>query len=125
MHCRQSYQRHLAGDEGINRRLKNRHSLSFEEVTHCLENGLMQIHKFEHGFILTEIKQLPEERILHVYWLGGERFGEWVEEAFEVIKKFGKDHGCGAIEANCRPGLAKMLRAQKFKTIKINVRAEI
>lgn len=83
----------------------------------------MQIHKFPLGFVITEIKQ-TDERILHVVWLGGERFHEWKDEVVEYLKKFGREHGCSAIEAHCRPGLAEMLKPT-FRTIKRTVRADI
>ena len=85
----------------------------------------MQILKYRNGFIVTEIKQLPEERILHVVWLGGRRFAEWVEEAYADLKSLGAKHGCSSIEAHCRPGLARMLKAHGFRTVKKTIRADL
>jgi hypothetical protein len=116
----------VGGDARINGvlRPKNRIDLSFEEITGYLNRGLMQIHKFPLGFVITEIKQLQNERIVHVVWLGGERFSEWQATVVAHLKKFGKEHGCVAIEAHCRPGLAKLLKPT-FRTIKTTVRADI
>ena len=105
-----------------NGKLKNRIDLSHEEVTRRLESGQMQIHKFPLGFIITEIK---DGGVLHVFWLGGERLSEWVGEAFDRLREFGIQHGCSAIEAHCRPGLARMLKAQGFRTKKITIRANL
>jgi hypothetical protein len=117
----------MAGDEGPDRgvKLKNRFELSFEEVTEYLKDGRMQIHKFPLGFILTEIKELPGERVLHVAWLAGERFEEWKQEAWGVLRKFSEEHGCVAIEAHCRPGLAESLKSLGFRTIKRTVRVDL
>lgn len=85
----------------------------------------MQIHKFPLGFVVTEIKELPEERVLHVVWLGGERFSEWMSEVVGKLHEVGIEYGCSAIEAHCRPGLAGMLKAQGFRTQKITIRANV
>lgn len=105
-------------------KLKNRLDISYEEMTQALEKGEMQIHKFPLGFIVTEIKQ-ADERLLHVVWLGGEEFDSWKEEAWEVLSQFAKKHGCKAISAHCRPGLAEALKPLGFRTIKITVRAQV
>ena len=106
-------------------KLKSRMDLSFNDLTERLRRGEMQIHKFPLGFIVTEIKQLPDERILHVVWLGGEKFSEWIDEAFESLTEFCRLHSCRAIEAHCRPGLALMLRRKGFRTLKITTRVEL
>lgn len=84
----------------------------------------MQIHKFPHGFIITQVVDRSGERVLHVVWLAGERFLEWKAEALKAITDFGVEHGCKAIEADCRPGLARALRPE-FRTTKISVRTDI
>ena len=106
-------------------RLKSRLDISFNEITDRLRKGEMQLHKFPQGFIITEIKQLPDERILHVVWLEGKNLREWVDEAFRSLRDFCAQHSCKAIEAHCRPGLALFLRPKGFKTLKITTRAEI
>ncbi len=84
----------------------------------------MQIHKFHLGFVITQIEEIDGERVLHVVWLAGEKFRDWKAEAFQRLEKFGREHGCKAIEADCRPGLASLLRPE-FRTIKKSVRADI
>jgi len=85
----------------------------------------MQILKYRLGFVITEIKQLPEERVLHVVWLGGKDFKEWVDQANTDLHALALKHGCAAIEAHCRLGLARLLRPKGYKAQKITIRAEI
>lgn len=115
----------MAGNARSHGKLKTRVSLDLGEITERLRDGRFQIHKFLHGFIITEIKDLKTERILHVFWLGGSRFDEWMEEAFATLRTFAKKHDCKAIEARCRPGLAMKLRELGFREIKREVRVEI
>jgi hypothetical protein len=112
----------LAGDEGINRNIR---LLSLNEADEKIRRGDWQAHKFQHGFILTEIKQFPNERVLLVWVLSGEKFDEWKDEAFIRLKAFGKEHGCKAIEAQVRLGLVKKLKPLGFKTTRAELRAEI
>jgi hypothetical protein len=84
----------------------------------------MQIHKFPLGFIITQIVDRNGERVLHVVWLAGENLKDWKAEALERLRAFGIEHGCKAIEADCRPGLALLLRPE-FRTTKISVRTDI
>jgi len=106
-------------------RLKNRLGLSYNEITDGLRKGEMQLHKFPLGCIITEIKQLPDERILHVVWLEGNKFNEWMDEAFDRLKEFCRLHSCTAIEAHCRPGLASLIRSRGFRTLKITTRVDL
>ncbi len=84
----------------------------------------MQIHKFPDGFIITQIADRGGERVLYVVWLAGEKFPKWKDEALRELTAFGLEHGCKAIEADCRPGLAMLLRPE-FRKTKISVRADI
>ena len=122
MHSRKSYQCDLAGDEGINRSVR---FPSFEEVDSKLRSGEWQIHKFPKGFILTEIKQYPDERVLLVHVIRGEDLDNWKSEAMKSLSRFGEEHGCKAIEAQVRLGLIKKLKPLGFKTTRAEVRAEI
>ena len=96
-----------------------------EEVDRKLRSGEWQIHKFPKGFILTEIKQYPKERVLLVHVLVGSGFDEWIDEAWERLKAFGREHGCGAVEAMVRLGLIKKLKPLGFKTTRAELRAKI
>jgi len=112
----------LAGDEGINRSVR---FPSQEEVEQKLRSGEWQIHKFDRGFILTEIKQYPDERVLLVHVLAGDGFDEWINEAWERLKSFGREHSCTSVEAFCRLGLTKKLKPLGFKVTRAELRAAI
>lgn len=106
-------------------KLKNRLDITFEEMTSKLERGEMQMHKFPLGFIVTQIVEIHRERILHVVLLSGEKLARWKDEALSCLKDFGRQYQCSAIEAHCRPGLAKMLKPLGFRTIKKIMRTEL
>jgi len=106
-------------------KIKSRLGMTFDEMAECLRRGEMQMHRFSDGVIVTEIKQLPEERILNVVWLAGINLDGWKSAAHEALKAFAKEHGCRAIEAACRPGLALSLEQLGYRTIKRLVRAEV
>lgn len=112
----------MDGDEGINRHIR---LFSLQEAEAKIKSGEWQIHKFDRGFILTEIKQYPNERVLLVWVLSGDGFDDWREEAFQRLKDFGRAHGCKAIEAQVRLGLVKKLKPLGFKTTRAELRAEI
>ena len=100
-------------------------SVSFEEAERKISLGEWQAHKFNLGVVITEIKQYETERILTVQLLGGEKFDEWKAEANEHLKKFGKLHGCVAIEALCRLGLEKKLAPIGWKRRRVQMRIEL
>jgi hypothetical protein len=122
LQCRQSYKRDLAGDEGINRSVR---FPTQREMDEKLQNGEWQLHKFHRGIILTEIKQFPAERVLLVHVLAGEGFDCWIDEAWERLKSFGREHGCIAVEAQVRLGLVKKLKPLGFKQTRAELRAAI
>jgi len=115
----------MAGSQSSHRKLKSRIEIPFDEITERLKDGRFQLHKIGYGIIITEIKDWAGERILCVFWLGGKEFDFWKDRAFVQLVKFGREHGCKAIEARCRPGLAAKLRPLGFRTIKTEVRVEI
>ena len=92
-----------------------------------VKKGEMQIHRFPLGEIVTEIVEmkLPEERILVVLLLAGERMDEWKEEATEYLRAFARKHDCKAIEAISRFGLEKKLKALGWKKTRILLRNEL
>lgn len=106
-------------------KLKSRLGMTLEEMTECLNRGEMQIHNFPQGCIVTEVKQLAEERILNVVWLSGEKLDDWKGLAQKTLSEFARKHGCVAIEAACRPGLAASLKQLGYRTIKRLVRVEV
>jgi hypothetical protein len=63
--------------------------------------------------------------VLLVHVLAGGGFDDWIDEAWERIKGFGKEHGCTAIEALCRLGLTKKLKPFGFRKTRAELRAAI
>jgi hypothetical protein len=65
------------------------------------------------------------EKVLEVVLLLGDGFLEKKKEVVEHLEKFGKEHGCKAVEALSRKGLAPTLKPLGWKTKKILLRKEI
>lgn len=95
------------------------------EMTAKLKAGVMQIHKFPLGFVVTEIKQYPEERVLIVQLLSGEKFEEWSQEVVDHLRKFAREHECKAVEAICRKGLEPILKPLGWKRTRVLLRDEL
>ena len=100
-------------------------TLSQSETEEKLKRGEWQIHKFPLGFLITEIKQYRDERILTVQLVSGERLDEWKQEAHKRLRAFAVEHQCKAIEALCRLGLEKKLAPLGYRKTRVLLRAEI
>jgi hypothetical protein len=85
----------------------------------------MQAHVFPKGAVLTQIDDYPEERILQVVLMIGKDLDKWEVSVLERLRAFGREHGCKAIEADCRPGLARFLKQYGFRTTKIRMRTYV
>ena len=85
----------------------------------------MQAHVFPRGAVITQIDNYPEERVLHVVLLVGKDLEQWETSVLDRLKSFAIAHGCGAIEANCRPGLARFLKKHGFRRTKIIMRVDL
>jgi hypothetical protein len=105
--------------------LRVRVGFSEEELTARIKCGEMQLHKFPLGFVVTEIKQFPEERVLIVQLLGGRDFALWAEEVVSHLRAFAKAHGCVAVEALSRLGLEKHLKPLGYKRKRVLLRDEL
>jgi Ni,Fe-hydrogenase maturation factor len=99
--------------------------LTFEEITKKLERGEYQKHAFPLGFVITQISEYENERVLDVMLLLGERFEEWKAELVAHLNAFAKVHGCKAIEAISRLGLEKALKDQRFRKSRVVLRREV
>jgi len=84
----------------------------------------MQAHAFPKGAVITQIDNYPEERVLHVVLLVGKDLNSWDVGVLEKLQKFARENGCKAIEADCRPGMAKFLEKYGFRRTKIKMRNE-
>jgi hypothetical protein len=99
--------------------------LPFEEIDRKVKAGLYQLHAFGTCFVITQIMEYDNEAVLEVVLLYGEGFLEKKEEVVEGLRKFGRGHGCKAIEALSRPGLESVLKPLGWRKKKILLRNEI
>lgn len=99
--------------------------LDFGAITAKLERGEYQKHAFPLGFVITQISQYENERVLDVVLLLGERFEEWKPELVAHLERFAEKHDCAAIEAISRLGLEGALKDQGFRRTKVLLRKEV
>jgi hypothetical protein len=99
--------------------------LPFEEIESKIRDGDYQSHSFPRGFMITQISDYDNERVLDVVFLLGERFDDWKHEALERLIEFGRSHGCNAVEAISRLGLEPALKPLGFRRKRVLLRKEI
>ena len=90
-----------------------------------MKSGKWQIHKFPEGFLITEILQYPNERVLMVHVLSGRNFDNWKWWAHATLRQFAKEKGCDAIEAVVRLGLEKKLKTLNYTKKRVLLRHPI
>ena len=98
---------------------------SLVELEAKIEAGDYQLHAFEFGIVITEIRKYDGEQVLVAHLLSGERFEDWKEECVERLREFAAKHECCAIEALCRPGLARTLKRIGWRTRNVQVRLNL
>lgn len=98
---------------------------TWEEAKAKVDSGEWQCHGYSGGFLLTEIKQWPHERVCLVHFLLGKDFDAWKDQALEDLKTFGRKNGCNALQIGCRLGLEKKLRHQGWKRYHVVLRLEL
>lgn len=98
---------------------------SWDEIKEKLEKGELQIHQYPLGFVITEIKQFPEEKVCAVQFLGGKDFDSWKAQADQDLEKFARANGCVALEAGCRLGVWKKLKPLNWKLWHVWIRKEL
>ena len=96
-----------------------------QELKEKVEKGEWQLHKYPLGFVLTEIRQYPEEKICIVHFLGGEQFDSWKTQVDDDLEKFAKAQGCKALEAGCRLGLERKMKSLGWKRWHVVIRKEL
>jgi hypothetical protein len=104
---------------------KYRLGYSLAEYRRKVEAGEWQFHQFEHGFLITEVRDYAEERVLVVHLAGGSRFDEWKDAANVKLTRFGKKHRCVAIEAICRLGFEKKLQPLGMRRHRVVMRKDL
>lgn len=90
-----------------------------------LKSGEWQIHKFPRGFLITEVQQYPEERVLFIHLLSGEDFDNWKWWAHDTLRDFAKKMNCSGIECAARLGLEKKLKTLNYNKKKVLLRHTI
>jgi hypothetical protein len=90
-----------------------------------LASGDYQEHRFEGFAVYTQITDYNYEKVLDVVLLIGEGFPQQKEAVVSHLVSFGKKHGCKAVEALSRRGLAPMLFQLGFKSKKVQLRKDI
>tara|TARA_R110000751_G_scaffold267556_1_gene366534 strand:- start:32 stop:454 length:423 start_codon:yes stop_codon:yes gene_type:complete len=60
------------------------------------------------GFLITEVMEYPQTKMLTLHFTGGKDFNSWVPDGLPKIQKFARDNGCSKIESRGRPGWEKM-----------------
>lgn len=115
----------MAGKKSSHRQLKYRLGISWEEYQKRIQEGRYQFHTFSDGFAITEIVNYAEERVCQVHLVGGGPVDRWKEEAEKKLLAFAKQHQCKALEAVCRPGMAKLLKPMGWRRSRIEMRKEI
>lgn len=98
--------------------------MSFDDMTARILRGEMQLHKFPRGFLVTEVKNFHEERVLMVQLLSGECLEEWAPEALARLRECARANNCVAIEALCRRGLEPILKPLGFKKTRVLLRVQ-
>jgi hypothetical protein len=105
--------------------VKYRLGYTWDQYREKIESGEWQLHKFPKGFLITEVVQWAEEKVLLVQLAGGEQFDAWKEEAQERLIKFGREQGCTALEAACRVGMFKKIKPLGWRLWHVIARKEI
>lgn len=99
--------------------------LPFEEIDRKVMVGEYQFHDFKTCWVWTQITDYGHESVLDVVLLLGDDFISKKEEVVNHLVKFGKEHGCKAVEALSRLGLEPTLKPLGWKRKKILLRREI
>lgn len=99
--------------------------LPFEEIDAKVQRGEYQFHDFGTCWVWTQITDYGNERVLDVVLLLGDGFVEIKDVVVSHLVRFGKEHGCRAVEALARIGLEPTLKPLGWKKKKVQLRKEI
>jgi hypothetical protein len=67
------------------------------------------------GAVVTNIINYPQRKLLGMQFCGGEELDTWKPQMLDLLKRFARDSGCGAIESTGRPGWAKVFQNDGYK----------
>lgn len=99
--------------------------LSQGDIVRKVEAGEYQCHSFGPCMVITQVTDYGYERVLDVVLLIGNAFLPIKERVADALARFGREHGCAAIEALSRPGLEPTLKPLGFRRKKVLLRKEI
>jgi len=66
------------------------------------------------GFLITEVMEYPQTKMLMLHFTGGKDFKSWVSDGLPKIQKFAKDNGCSKLESRGRPGWEKLWKGHGY-----------
>ena len=67
------------------------------------------------GFLITEVTEYPQAKMLTLHFTGGKDFKSWVSDGLPKIQKFARDNGCIKLESYGRAGWEKMWKDYGYK----------
>jgi len=66
------------------------------------------------GFLITEVIEYPQTKMLMLHFTGGKDFKSWVPDGLPKIQKFARDNGCIRIESRGRSGWEKLWKGHGY-----------
>lgn len=80
-----------------------------------------------HSIFVTRIVPRPNDTVLWVEWMAGEKLKSWVGDMFSVCRAFAEAHACSAIEFNGPAGVWERYEDEypEFKNIAKVYRCEL
>ena len=66
------------------------------------------------GFLITEVIEYPQTKMLMLHFTGGKDFKSWVPDGLPKIQKFARDNGCIRIESRGRSGWGKLWKGHGY-----------
>jgi len=74
---------------------------------------------------LIEFVDLRDGKMLHIRYLAGEGMAEWLDDLYQLLVTIGKEYGCSWLGLTGRCGWKKVLSDMGFKTVALQMRAEL
>lgn len=94
-------------------RAGNEHT--FADIEAEARAGRMQLWPGEQSLAVTEIRNIPGRKALHILYAAGN--GPELEEMTEAMAAWAKVQGCTSLTGTGRPGWAKRMKQRGWRTI--------
>jgi hypothetical protein len=99
---------------------------TLEEVREQLLDGRSMLWTYvDEGEHVMSVVLTDENSYLYAWLLGGRSMDGWLDELIEAMRRYAFEKGYKGLKAVARPGLAKTLRAKRWKTIAEITRIEL